>query len=148
MVKLLIGVLVFLAGIASSTQGLYNGYWKEQLDLKTILFVNSLVVFTFVALFYLFNSDEGIKLSLDKMSFSILIGGACGFFIIMTMAISFPAIGAVASSLIFIVAFLMTSLFYDHIGALNLIQKPINFERVVGVLLVVIGTFLALNSPK
>lgn len=144
--KLFIALLALLAGVASSTQGLYNGYWKDELDLKTILLVNSLVVFTLVAIFYLLSSSDGVKLSLEKMSLSILIGGACGFFIIMAFAISFPAIGALATSLIFIVAFLATSLFYDHIGALNLIQRPISFEKIVGVSLVIIGTFLSLRS--
>ncbi len=90
----------------------------------------------------------GIKLSIDKISPSILVGGVCGFFIIMILAISFPAIGATATSLIFIIGMLSASLFYDHIGALNLVQKTISVERVAGVLLVITGTFLALRSTN
>ena len=146
MLKLFIGLLALLAGVASSTQGLYNGFWKDEIDLKTILIMNSLVVFTFALIFYLVTYNNGVKLSLDKMTPSILVGGVCGFFIIMIFAISFPTIGATATSLIFIVGLLSASLFYDHIGALNLAQKVITLERVAGVFLVIIGTFLALRS--
>ena len=102
MTKLLIVILSFLSGIASSTQGLYNGYWKESIDLKTILLVNSLVVFASVVVFYMITAEDGFKFSLDKMDASILIGGLCGFFIIMVFAIAFPSIGATATALLFI----------------------------------------------
>ncbi len=146
LVKLFIALLALLAGAASSTQGLYNGYWKDEIDLKSILLVNSLVVFALVALFYLLTSSDGVKLSFDKMSASILVGGICGFFIIIAFAISFPAIGALATSLLFIIAFLATSMFYDQIGMLNLTPRPITLEKIIGVALVIVGTFLSLKS--
>lgn len=146
MLKLFIGLLAILAGIASSTQGLYNGYWKDEIDLKTIMLVNSVVVLSFVVLFFIFTYNDGMKLSFDKMTPSIVVGGVCGFFIIIILAISFPAIGATATSLLFIVGLLSAALIYDHIGALNLLQNSISLERVVGVMLVISGTFLALKS--
>ncbi len=148
MVKLFIGLLALLAGVASSTQGLYNGFWKDEIDLKTILLANSLVVLAFVIVFFILTQNSGVKLSFEKMNPSILIGGACGFFVIMILAISFPAIGATATSLIFIIGLLSASLFYDHIGALNLVQKAISIEKVVGILFVISGTFLALRSSS
>ena len=146
MLKLFIGFLVLLAGLASSTQGLFNGYWKDEIDLKTVLLMNSIVVFALVVIFYMITSSDGMKLSLDKMNLSIVVGGVCGFFIILVFAISFPSIGALATSLLFIIAFLATSMFYDHIGALNLVVRPICLEKIAGVVLVIIGTFLALRS--
>ena len=146
MVKLFIALLALLAGAASSTQGLYNGYWKEALDLKTVLLANALVVLFFVALFYLLDSSEGVKSPLEKMDLSLLVGGACGFFIIMAFAIPFPSIGALASALLFIIAFLTTSILYDNFGVLNLTPQPITLQRIIGVLLVIIGTFLSLKS--
>ncbi|MEA2091080.1 MAG: DMT family transporter [Campylobacterota bacterium] len=146
MIKLFIGFLSLLAGVASSTQGLYNGYWKEKIDLKTILLLNSVVVLACVVIFYIVASSDGVKLSIDKMSPSILIGGVCGFFVIMIFAISFPAIGALATSLLFITALLGASIFYDHIGALNLAIRPITIEKITGLILVIIGTFLTLRS--
>ncbi|MEA1954967.1 MAG: DMT family transporter [Campylobacterota bacterium] len=146
MVKLFIGFLVLLAGVASSTQGLFNGYWKDKIDLKTILLVNSLVVFAFVTVFYLLTSSDGVKFSFDKMSPSIVVGGICGFFIILVFAISFPSIGALATSLLFIIAFLITSMLYDHFGILNLTPRTISIEKIIGIILVIFGTFLSLKS--
>ena len=147
MTKLFIVVLSFLSGIASSTQGLYNGYWKESIDLKTVLLVNSLVVFASVVLFYIITAENGLKAPLEKMGPSILIGGICGFFVIMVFAIAFPAIGATATSLLFISGLLIASLFFDHIGALNLTVNSITLQKVSGVLLVLAGSYIALRSP-
>ncbi|MEA3522958.1 MAG: DMT family transporter [Campylobacterota bacterium] len=147
MTKLFIIILSFLSGIASSTQGLFNGYWKESIDLKTILLVNSLVVFASVIVFYLITAEDGFKFSLEKMQPSILVGGVCGFFVIMIFAIAFPSIGATATALLFISGLLITSLFYDHIGALNLSAQSISLQKVSGIILVLIGTYIALKSP-
>ncbi len=147
MTKLFIMILSFLSGIASSTQGLYNGYWKESIDLKTILLVNSLVVFASVVFFYIITAENGLKVPLEKMGPSILIGGVCGFFVIMVFAIAFPAIGATATALLFISGLLIASLFYDHIGALNLTAKSITLQKISGVLLVLVGAYITLRSP-
>ena len=146
MTKLIVALLSLLAGVASSTQGLYNGYWKERIDLKTILLANSLVVFISVAILYLVTANEGLRFPLDKMSPSILIGGVCGFFIIMVFAIAFPAIGATATSLLFISGLLVASLFYDAIGAMGLAQSAFTLQRFIGVVLVVAGSYIALKS--
>jgi len=145
--KLFIMILSFLAGIASSTQGLYNGYWKDSIDLKTILLVNSLVVFASVVFFYIITAEDSLKLPLEKMGPSILIGGVCGFFIIMVFAIAFPAIGATATSLLFVFGLLIASLFYDHISALNLAAKSITLQKISGLLLVLVGAYIALRNP-
>jgi len=145
--KLFIMLLSFLAGIASGTQGLYNGYWKESIDLKTILLINSLVVFASVVLFYLITLEDGLKMPLEKMTPSILVGGLCGFFIIMVFAIAFPAIGATASALLFIGGLLIASLFYDHIGALNLTVVTISLQKLFGILLVIVGSYITLRNP-
>jgi len=146
LIKLFIVVLSLLAGAASSTQGVFNGYWKEELDLKSILLVNSLVVFALVAIFYMITSNNGIKIPMEKLDFSILVGGVCGFLIIIAFAISFPVIGALATSLLFIIAFLATSMLYDHFAVLNLVQRPISLEKIIGFILVIAGTFLSLRS--
>ena len=140
-------ILSFLSGIASSTQGLFNGYWKETIDLKTVLLVNSLVVFISMIIFYIITADNGLKPSLEKMNLSILVGGFCGFFVIMAFAIAFPAIGATATALLFISGLLTASLLYDHYAVLNLTEVSISVQRIFGLLLVMVGSYIALRSP-
>jgi len=140
-------ILSFLSGIASSTQGLYNGYWQKEIGLKTILLVNSLVVFAAVLMFYLVTADNGLKIPLNRMEPSVLIGGACGFFIIMVFALAFPAIGATATALFFISGLLIASLFFDHNGALNLEENHISLQKIFGIALVIAGSYIALRSP-
>lgn len=140
-------ILSFLSGIASSTQGLFNGYWKETIDLKTVLLVNSLVVFISMIFFYIIAADNSLKPSLEKMNLSILVGGFCGFFVIMVFAIAFPAIGATATALLFISGLLTASLLYDHYAVLNLTEVSISLQRIFGLLLVMVGSYIALRSP-
>ncbi len=147
MSKLFIMILAFLSGVASSTQGLYNGYWQEKIGLKAILLVNSLVVFAAVLLFYLVTAENGLKIPLNRMEPSVLIGGVCGFFIIMVFALSFPAIGATATALFFISGLLIASLFFDHTGALNLAADHISLQKLFGIALVIVGSYIALRNP-
>ena len=147
MSNLFIMLLSFLSGIASSTQGLYNGYWQEKIGLKTILLVNSLVVFSAVLVFYLVTAESGWKLPLGKMGPSVLVGGICGFFIIMIFALAFPAIGATATALFFISGLLIASLFFDHTGAMALTVRSLSLQKIFGIVLVVAGSYIALRSP-
>jgi uncharacterized membrane protein YdcZ (DUF606 family) len=147
MVKLLIAILSFLSGVASSTQGLYNGYWKESIDLKTVMLVNAVVLFIAVLLFYFLTGNSGLRPAVDKMDPSILVGGLCGFFIIMIFAIAFPEIGATATSLLFISGLLSASLLYDHIGALNLAATSASMQKLIGIIMVVAGSYIALRNP-
>ena len=62
-------------------------------------------------------------------------------------AIAFPAIGATATSLLFISGLLIASLVYDHVGALNLAANAITLQKAAGVLLVMLGSYIALRSP-
>ena len=114
--------------------------------MKTILLVNALVLFVAVALLYLFTVENGFKIPWGKMSPSILVGGICGFFIIMVFAIAFPAIGATSTALLFISGLLAASLFYDHIGALNLTVTSISVQRFFGILLVVAGSYITMRG--
>ena len=147
MAKLLIILISFLSGVASSTQGLYNGYWQKIVGLKAILLVNAVVVLLAVVIFYLVTAEEGVKISFDKMTPSILVGGVCGFFVIMAFTLAFPAIGATATALFFIAGFLVSSFFFDYTGALNLTVVPFSLHRVVGILLVIAGSYIALRNP-
>jgi len=144
--KVLMMIIAFLSGIASSTQGLYNGYWQKIIGVKAILLVNAVVVLVAVALFYLLTTEEGNSLSFEKMTPSILIGGVCGFFVIMAFTLAFPAIGATATALFFIAGMLIASFIFDATGALNLSPVPSSFHRIFGLLLVIVGSYIALRS--
>jgi len=145
--KVLMMIIAFLSGIASSTQGVYNGYWQKVIGLKAILLVNALVVFLAVLLFYSITTKEGISIPFAKMNPSVLIGGICGFFVIMVFALAFPAIGATTTALFFISGLLSASLFFDAIGMRNLTVVPFSLHRVLGVGLVIVGSYIALRSP-
>jgi transporter family-2 protein len=139
-------LLSLLAGVASSTQGLFNGYWKERLDLKTVMLANTLVILLLVLLLYLPSLRTGLRVPLERMSPSILVGGLCGFFIVLAFAIAFPVLGATTTSLLYLIGLLAASMLFDAGGVMGLPPSPLTLQKLAGAALALFGTYLVLRS--
>jgi transporter family-2 protein len=137
--------LSFLAGVASSTQGLFNGYWQERTDLKTTMLVNMAVLLALALLLYLPDLKNGIRFPLEKMTPSILVGGVCGFLIVLAFAVAFPVLGATTTSLLYIAGLLIAAVLFDTFGTLGQHTVAFTFERALGLVLVMAGSYLAIK---
>lgn len=143
--KLFYFVLIFAAGAASSLQGLFNGYWQQRLDLKTILLVNASVVMTGALLYYavVFLRD-GTKVQWASMTPSVVVGGICGIAILAAMALVFPRIGALNAVTLFVAGQLAAALLIGTLGIMGTAQ-PLDGLKIVGTLLVGLGSYLVLK---
>jgi transporter family-2 protein len=137
-------LLSFAAGAASATQGLFNGYWQERLDLRTVLLVNALVVFAAALLYYLWGACQNEARSWSEAAPSIVVGGLCGIVIIVALALAFPKIGAFRAIVLFIAGQLLAALLFDTLGVLNLTAVQIGWQKLLGALLVGVGAYLVL----
>lgn len=138
--------MTLLAGIASTTQGTFNGYWKERLDLNTILLANTLVVLACVLLLMLLTPSSDFKVPYEKINWSLAVGGISGFFVIMIFAIAFPSIGALKTILLFVFGQILAALLFDHFGLLNLKVSPIDIQKIAGMILVLMGVYLVFDK--
>jgi transporter family-2 protein len=137
-------LLSFVAGIASATQGLFNGYWQERLDLKAVLLANAAVVFAAALFYYLWGIYQNEARPWSEATPSIVVGGLCGLVIVVALALAFPKIGAFRAIVLFIAGQLLAALVFDHFGVLNLPAVPIGWQKLLGALLVGIGAYLVL----
>lgn len=137
-------ILSFIAGIASSTQNVFNGYWKDKLDLKVILLVNA-VVFLIATLIYFYIGEKSNLKTLSEATPSIIVGGVSGFLIVLILTVTFPKIGAFQSVMFLIMGQLFSAILYDYFGVLNLQQAGISIEKIIGSLFILVGAGLVLK---
>jgi bacterial/archaeal transporter family-2 protein len=71
-----------------------------------------------------------------------LLGGVLGAAYVFTALVTVSAIGAGGVAAATITGQLTLSVVIDRLGILGLEQQPITFERIVGVLLLLAGTYL------
>ena len=76
------------------------------------------------------------------MPWYYLLGGVLGAAYVFTALVTVSSIGAGGVAAATITGQLTTSIVLDRLGVLGLEQTPITLERVVGVALLLAGTFL------
>ena len=74
------------------------------------------------------------------------VGGLYGAVFVAVAAYAVPRIGVASLIMIGIAGQIVMSLWLDHIGALGLPREPINFGRIAGALLVLLGVILVRRS--
>jgi transporter family-2 protein len=75
-----------------------------------------------------------------------LIGGVLGAVYVTTALVAVRSLGAGGVTAATISGQLTLSLVIDHLGILGVDKQPITWERVLGVLLLALGTFLIVRD--
>ncbi|MEY9978525.1 DMT family transporter [Lysinibacillus sp. RC79] len=78
----------------------------------------------------------------------IWLGGICGAVAVTTNILLFPKLGSVQTAIMPILGMTLMSMLIDNYGWINSIQYSFGLNRVFGVLLVIIGVFLAVAIPS
>jgi transporter family-2 protein len=86
----------------------------------------------------------GISATFD-VEWYYLLGGLLGAAYVFTALVTVSAIGAGGVAAATITGQLVTSVVLDRIGVLGLEQEPITFERILGVALLLAGTYLVVR---
>ncbi|ATP41016.1 hypothetical protein CSE16_13685 [Solibacillus sp. R5-41] len=91
----------------------------------------------------------GIPLELfSSQPIFIWLGGICGAIAITTNILLFPKLGSVQTSIIPILGITLMSMLIDNYGWFKSIPYSFGLNRVIGVLLVIIGVFFAVAIPR
>ncbi len=141
MTKLLIALIAFAAGIASTVQAAANAGLSSRIGLGAALIVNTTVVLTGSFIFYFARGQHGTFFP-DSAPWSLYIGGICGFIIILSLAFVLPKIGAAVAIALVVLGQGAAALLIDHFGLFGMPREPVTFARVAGMLL--IGSGIAL----
>ena len=71
------------------------------------------------------------------------MGGVLGAFFVAAIIYTLPQIGSANMFVLIIAGQLITSLAYDHFGVMGTVQQSISWQKIVGVLLVIAGVYIA-----
>lgn len=137
-------VLALLAGAVLPTQTALNNKLAVTVDNPILAALLSFIVGTITIAIY--SVATGVPLgniaAAKNASPTAWLGGVLGAFFVASTVILLPRLGVAMTFGLVVAGQMLITLFYDHFGLLGLDVKPMNFGRVIGVLLVIGGVIL------
>ena len=137
-----LGFFILAAGIASSVQAIVNaevGRRTDPITAATVSFIVGLAVLLVVG-----TVSGRLQLAeATRLPPLLLTGGLFGVLIVTGFATVVPVLGVTESTLIYILGSLAAALAIDAFGLLGAPQIPVTLTRMAGIVLAVVGFFLA-----
>ncbi|MBE9485653.1 MAG: DMT family transporter [Desulfuromonadales bacterium] len=141
MSNLLLIVLMVAGGAAVAVQPSINARLAEKtgyLQAATISFA----VGTLVLLFLSLMASQGSLRRATEADWWQLSGGLFGAFFVTMTIVGVPRIGTTAVLALTIVSQLVAGLVMDHYGLFGMRSIPVDFKRLLGVVLLLVGVTL------
>ncbi|MBM3986487.1 MAG: DMT family transporter [Planctomycetes bacterium] len=140
-------LLALALGAAVCLQSTVNGQLSLRLGLPLTLMINSGTVFAGSSLWYLVARTAGQMPERTPAPWFLFTGGLFGLVIISCAAVAYPRLGAGVTTALAVGAQVVVALLLDRLGATGA-RLPLTTERVVGLVLVALGVWLAVASPR
>jgi len=140
--------LALTAGLAGSVQVAVMGRFGERIGSYEAIAAN-LLFSTLIAttiLLLLRQSLAGFGEALHSPWWYWVGGGGMGVVVVFTITVVTPEIGATATIGLLIAGQLAMGVLIDRYGWFGVEQVPLNWPRIVGVLLLAVGALLALRK--
>lgn len=139
--RILFGVCAAVAGVAAAVQAASNSGLAARIGLGPALVVNTVIVMIGVLGLY-FAKGPRTEFFPAGASWTLYLGGICGFIIIAAAAFVFPKIGAASSIALMVLGQGAAALAIDHFGLMGMPKDPVTLSRAAGVALVAAGAVL------
>jgi transporter family-2 protein len=139
--------LALVAGLAGSIQVAVMGRFGERIGSYEAIAAN-LLFSTLIAttlLLVLRQSLAGFGDALHSPWWYWVGGGGMGVVVVFTITVVTPQVGATATIGLLIAGQLAMGVLIDRYGWFGIEQVPLNWPRIVGVLLLAVGALLALR---
>jgi len=136
--KIVFAALAMAAGVAGAMQAAVNAGLSKSAGLGPALVVNTVIVLIGAIGLW---AALGAKTTFFPAgtSWTLYLGGLCGFVIIASLAFVFPKIGAAYAVALMIGGQCVAALVVDHFGLMGMPRDPLTIQRVIGVALVAAG---------
>jgi len=95
----------------------------------------------FSAILLLLRGGEGIR-QWKTLPWYMLIAGLFGVILYQTIAITLPRLGSTVMVVLIITGQLIFGVIVDHFGLLGVVQRPIDWTRAAGILVLILGGYL------
>ena len=140
-VKVLFAVLAVVAGAATALQASANAGLSQRVGLGAALVLNTVIVLAATLVFFVARGPHADFFPAGT-PWALYIGGACGFVVILCLALVFPRIGAAWAIALVVLGQSAAALAIDHYGLLGMPKDPLTIARVAGLALVAFGVLL------
>ena len=137
-------ILAIIAGIACVIQGHFMGIMDQRIGTKESVFITYAGGGILIALVMLFVRGGNLN-SWPKVPWYALTAGIMGLIIVGTAGYTMPRLGLTKGFGVVIAAQLLGALAFDQFGFLGAAVRPMNLERILGSLLLVLGAWLILK---
>ena len=143
--KYLFYLLPILCGLAITTQASVNSQLRISIQNPFAAAFISFAVGTVVLFFVLLSVRQGFPSvsELKALPLHQYMGGVLGAFFVSAIIYALPQIGSANLFILIIAGQLITSLLYDHFGVMGAVQQNITWQKIVGMLLVIAGVYIA-----
>lgn len=134
-------VLMVIGGVAVAVQPSINARLAEKtgfLQAATISFAVGTLILFLLSL----SSSQGNFRRIPEADWWQLTGGLFGAFFVTMTIVGVPRIGTTAVLALTIVSQLTAGLVMDHYGLFGMRGIPIDYKRMLGVVLLLVGVFL------
>lgn len=139
---ILIAVLVGgLVPIQSSINAFLGGYMKTPLAATFINFLGGTIIVAIIVAVLFRNQVPSIA-ELKLIPGYLFLGGILGATFVTTIVMLTPRIGVTNMLVGAMVGQIVISILFDHFGWMNLTPQPISWQRLVGVIFLIIGVLL------
>ncbi len=142
--KYFIYLLPFCAGLTITTQAGVNSQLRFAVNNPWVAAFISFLVGTIILGAFIVATRQSVP-SLTQIRGIELYkyaGGLLGAFFVTAIIFSVPKIGSANVFALVIAGQLLMGLLYDHFGLLGFPQNSINWVKVLGVLLLIVGAYL------
>ena len=142
--KILYYLLPILAGVAITIQSGINSQLRAAIQHPLMAAFISFLVGTVALALLLIFSRQAIPAmgTYQEVNWYKFTGGLLGAFVVFVALISVQKIGASNMFILIIAGQLITAVLMDHFGILGMKLSPINLQKTIGILLVVVGAYL------
>ncbi|MDA3903440.1 MAG: DMT family transporter [Desulfuromusa sp.] len=134
-------ILMVIGGVAVAIQPSLNARLAEKtgfLQASTISFAVGTLILLLISL----ASGQGSFRRISDADWWQLTGGLFGAFFVTMTIVGVPRIGVTAVLALTIVSQLLAGLVMDHYGLFGMRGIPIDYKRMLGVTLLLVGVFL------
>jgi len=145
MFKYIYYLLPILCGFTITTQASVNSELRHSINNPFAAAFISFAVGTIVLFFAVLLVRQGFPsvATLKTLQWHEYMGGVLGAFFVSAIIYTLPQIGSANMFVLIIAGQLITSLAYDHFGVMGAVQQAITWKKMLGVVLVVIGVYIA-----
>lgn len=142
--KALLYILPVLAGVAMTIQAGVNSQLRIILNNPLLAAFISFITGTFaLGLLLLFSRKTIPALSVyGTIDWYNLTGGLLGAFFVMVVILTVREIGTANLFALVIAGQFITALLFDHYGLIGFKVNPVSVQKILGVLLLVVGAYL------